>query len=215
MNYIFYIMMLISCTFFPIHSMQLVNFFKAVKQGTFTDTRVRIPTNGSGTIALAPTETNRPTIYTKGLVGCTASALYAQDSEGRRYAILTHFSDDNQQHAIELKERIQLLTAHQKIKMVNFFVITPEEKKEYRELGHQFHCQQMRHSLEQVVAENIQCSNIQTTQVKYDLAPFVRASIFTSYDTEVYSTLSNGKISFECKIINWKRDHTFKVEEKN
>jgi hypothetical protein len=215
MNYIFYIMMLISCAFFPIHSMQLVNFFNAVKQGTFKDTSLRIPMNGSGAISLTPMEINRPLIYTRGLVGCTASALYAQDSEGRRHAILTHFSDGNKQHIIELKERIQLLTAQHQIKTVKFFVITPEEKKEYRDLGHLFHCQQMKYYLEQIVNENIQCSNIQTTQVKYDLAPFVRASIFTSYDTEIYSTLSNGKISFECKILNWKQDHTFKTEEKN
>ncbi len=209
MNYIFYIMMIISCTFFPIHSME---FWKKIWQTSFKHTNLRVRQGSSGAISLTPTETHIPTIYTKGLVGCTACVLYAR-SENKGNIILTHYPDGDsyKQHLIELKKQIQLLTAQQKIKTVRLLVVTPKEHKDYYEFGNRFSGKQMIPSLEYIVGETLQCSNTKIIPVEYDLGPLhFRSNTFASYDTEVHATLSNR--GFLGQIMNWNQDHRFEFE---
>ncbi len=163
--------------------------------------------NDAKTIALAPTIQKSMEISTTGLIGCSSTVTYMRDKKGYKYAIVTHYSDNNVDHIPALKDQIRAIDA-QDLEFVRFFTIMPIESPSYHEKGHQKFIDIMRNDLVNTVQENVACSTLDINHIDYMLPPMHRFD-----KTNVYVTLSNNKAPrSQCNVSNWANSSNIALE---
>ena len=165
--------------------------------------------NDAKMITLTPNTQKPITISTTGLIGCTATVLYAKDKTNHKHAILTHYSPAcKKEQLMALEQQTKILRAHMPLyDSMKFLIIMPEESFWCDQPTHNANCLKMVNELKTFIKEKSGHDNIQMLNATYSLP-----STGKGYTAEVFATLSNDTPSSFCMITDWKKGHGFELE---
>jgi hypothetical protein len=209
-----YLMILFTCTHFSLFAMQphgLARAHRCVEKlfaHALRPGHVHVFMNDAKAITLAPDAQKNITISTSGLIGCTATLLYAKDHAAYQHAILMHYHPDyHKEHLAELERQIYFLSEHAKLfKSIKFLSIMPEDNYWLDQALHTADCNERRKALVDIVQKSSLCSPINIHHTTYNLAPPGKG-----YYAEVHATLSHNTPS-KCKVIHWAGSYNDELE---
>lgn len=211
-----YLMMLIlfACAPFSLFAMQpqgfrlLQRYFQRASAHILRPGQVHVFMNDVKTISLAPDAHNRIILSTAGLIGCTATVLYAKDNAAHQHAILMHYHpDNNEEHLMELEHQMQLLMADGKtFQSMKFLSVLPSDSFWVDQTLHTADCLKKRKALEGMVQKSSRYSQIDMLHTTYDLPPTGKG-----YCAEVYVTLANNELS-KCQVAHWADGYSCTLE---
>lgn len=163
---------------------------------------VHVFMNDAKVVTLSSCAEKPITISTAGLIGCTATVLYAKDAAARQYALLMHYHPANHpDHLVELEQQIKLLMNSAKpFKSVKFLSVQPESKHAAQEYY------KRRSELEEVVRKTSMHSPIGMLHTTYDLPPAGKG-----YFAEVHVTLANN-VPSTARVMHWADGYNCELE---
>lgn len=169
---------------------------------------VHVFMNDAKIVTLSPDAKKPITISTAGLIGCTATVLYARDVTAQQYAILMHYHPNNHQdHLIELEQQMQVLVNSTKLfRSMKFLSVQPEDNYWLDQAAHTANCRKERNALEEMVKKFAMNFPVDMLHATYDLPPSGKG-----YFTEVHVTLANN-IPSKARVINWATPYQCELE---